>query len=549
MPHRCSSWWCWWWWCWGWGWGWWHPAPQRGPQPDTTACCCRPQLATNLCAALLSAFSLQVPQGLAGAVVVLGVVVGVVAPSPPCTPQLAPLSRAAQINPSDACYALRLTCAVHCCLHHASQALQVVVAVVGGVGGGGAATPAPLHPPVGPPQQGWLAKMENFQHIQPGGTPAAAAAGSTAGTTSGTSGSTAAGGTGATGSTAAAGGFKVPSAEEIQRAYDQAQGPPPKPNLMEVADGAAAAAAAGGASSSRQTPMAPPPAGMLWRLHPTGSSIQGISVYMCHVWCLGEYMIGGCGMQCRCRVGFVPANPTPSLCPPPPTPPGRKWRQRIMQQQLITCAMLAMCSAKHQCASCKSPPPPPPPHPTPPTHTPHTHTVLHPPQPLQSRLQRRRQQQQQQVATAAAAGEHWTCPVCLVAGAAAVAAAVPVVAAAVVRQILINFRRGEGVCVVGVGVRGGGSSGGGAGGGGSSGASVFGELQMMCVGGGVAGASVAGGYAHLHLFCVVYASRGGVTWFVLWDMFFAVGEMRMCALCRFSVCAVCTFTHLRALGH
>lgn len=90
------------------------------------------------------------PQGLAGAVVVLGVVVGVVAPSPPCTPQLAPLSRAAQINPSDACYALRLTCAVHCCLHHASQALQVVVAVVVVLGVGVAAPPPPCTPQLAP---------------------------------------------------------------------------------------------------------------------------------------------------------------------------------------------------------------------------------------------------------------------------------------------------------------------------------------------------------------------------------------------------------------
>jgi hypothetical protein len=48
----------------------------------------------------------------------------------PWPPQWAPLSRAAQTNPADVCCALQLTSAAHCCLHHSSQALQVVLGVV-----------------------------------------------------------------------------------------------------------------------------------------------------------------------------------------------------------------------------------------------------------------------------------------------------------------------------------------------------------------------------------------------------------------------------------
>ncbi|WIA16836.1 hypothetical protein OEZ85_013772 [Tetradesmus obliquus] len=46
-------------------------------------------------------------------------------------------------------------------------------------------------------------------------------------------------------------GFRMPTAEEIQRAYDAAQGPPPKPS--------AAAAAGGGAAPASAGPAVPPP--------------------------------------------------------------------------------------------------------------------------------------------------------------------------------------------------------------------------------------------------------------------------------------------------
>jgi hypothetical protein len=129
----------------------------------------------------------------------------------------------------------------------------------GGIGGGGA-TPAPIRPP-GPPAQGWLADMENFQHIQapsPGPSAAAAAsrpaaAGNSVGSSSPAPSAAAAAGSSAAAAAAAAAGFKVPSAEEIQWAYDAAQGPPPKPHL---AGGSGAAPVSEG-----QGRMAPPPAG------------------------------------------------------------------------------------------------------------------------------------------------------------------------------------------------------------------------------------------------------------------------------------------------
>ena len=101
--------------------------------------------------------------------------------------------------------------------------------------------------------------MENFQHIQapsPGPSAAAArpaAAGNSAGSSSLAPSAAAAAAAAGSSAAAAASGFKVPSAEEIQRAYDAAQGPPPKPHL---AGGSGAAPVSEG-----QGRMAPPPAG------------------------------------------------------------------------------------------------------------------------------------------------------------------------------------------------------------------------------------------------------------------------------------------------
>lgn len=95
-------------------------------------------------------------------------------------------------------------------------------------------------PPSGPPAQGWLTGVDSTgSHI----TPPAAAAGST-----GSSGlqmqslpTPIAGHTDSSGTTdkAPGSGYRIPSSEEIQRAYDNAQGPPAKTGSAGVAAAAA----------------------------------------------------------------------------------------------------------------------------------------------------------------------------------------------------------------------------------------------------------------------------------------------------------------------